>query len=331
MKKKLKRKLYNFRHACFILIILCASIFVFPGPSSIDTRIEIKQGDSAQIIVSKLKQANIIYSEYLLLGIIKLFNLDKYFIFGEFNIKAHISIANLLYYISDSKNVISYKITIIEGMTVRQALLIIKNEPNLKGEITISPKEGTLMPDTYYFTKKDTKNSIIIRMQNSMSNYLDMLWEKRDPKLPYKNKQEALILASLVEKESAHPDEREIIAAVFLNRLRIGMKLQTDPTVAYGLGKDSANKLTKSDLQANHPHNTYVYYGLPPTPIANPSKRALRAVFYPAQTKYLYFVADGKGGHIFANTLKEHNMNVIRWREIEKEIRKKEREQTNKK
>ncbi len=203
-------------------------------------------------------------------------------------------------------------------------LALIDSQPNLVGKITQVP-EGSLMPDTYYFYKNDTKQSIILRANKAMTIYLDNLWQNKSPTLIYKNKKEALILASMVEKESALRSEKNMIASVFINRLRLGMKLQSDPTVAYGLGKANADRLKKSELHKITPYNTYTKYGLPINPISNPSKSSLNAVFFPAKSNYLYFVADGSGGHKFATNLKDHNINVQLWRKVEQNIRKKEK------
>jgi UPF0755 protein len=293
----------------------------FSGPLSQKKIINIPYGSSVNSIAKLLEDNNVIYNKYIFLGYVKVLFLSNAFIFGEFEINQNINLYSLIRYIASDKNILSYKFILIEGYTTKQALSLLNEDTRLVGEISLSVAEGELMPDTYFFNKKDTKDSIILRMKKSMETYLLSKWESRDQNLPYKNMQQALILASLVEKEATIPSERPIIASVFLNRLRIGMPLQTDPSIAYALGKENADKLTRADLKFESPYNTYLHYGLTPTPIANPSRGCIDAVFQPASTKYLYFVADGKGGHIFAQNLVEHNKNVAKWREIEKNIR----------
>ncbi|KAL0265530.1 UNVERIFIED_CONTAM: hypothetical protein PYX00_010923 [Menopon gallinae] len=173
------------------------------------------------------------------------------------------------------------------------------------------------MPNTYYFYKGESRSSIICRMRKDMLEYINPLWKKRDLSLPFNSKEEAIILASIVEKETSLASERALIAGVFLNRLKLNMKLQSDPTVSYGLNMRDAKGLTRKHLQTHTPYNTYTNKGLPIAPIANPGKASLYAVFHPAKTDYLYFVADGSGGHKFSKTLEEHNKNVANWRKLQ--------------
>ncbi|MBM7322317.1 endolytic transglycosylase MltG, partial [Agrobacterium sp. S2] len=185
------------------------------------------------------------------------------------------------------------------------------------------PPEGSLRPDTYRFTRGTKREEIINQMSAAQDKLIDMIWERRDPDLPIKTVEEFVTLASIVEKETGKDDERAHVASVFYNRLKKGMRLQSDPTIIYGLfggdGKPSDRPIYQSDLQKQTPFNTYVIKGLPPSPIANPGRAALEAVANPWRTDDLYFVADGTGGHVFAKTLDEHNANVRRWRKIEAE------------
>jgi UPF0755 protein len=190
----------------------------------------------------------------------------------------------------------------------------------LEGDITLPMEEGTLLPETYYYTYGDTRDAVITRMKQAMDNALESAWQTRKDGLPFQTKQEALILASIVEKETGVEDERARVAAVFINRLRIGMRLQTDPSVIYGIEQlnnaPMTRPLTVADLETPNNYNTYVIPGLPPTPIANPGIEAIEATLHPAETKELYFVATGTGGHRFAETLEQHNNNVAAYRAV---------------
>jgi UPF0755 protein len=191
----------------------------------------------------------------------------------------------------------------------------------LDGEIEV-PAEGSLAPDSYEVVPGDTRQSVIDRMQEAQQVILAAAWEDRQPDLPIESPEEALILASIIEKETGVPEERGQVASVFVNRLRAGMRLQTDPTVIYGIteGRGVLGRgLRQSELRGATPYNTYVIEGLPPTPIANPGRASIEAALNPEETPYIFFVADGTGGHAFAETLDEHNRNVARWREIEAE------------
>jgi UPF0755 protein len=204
----------------------------------------------------------------------------------------------------------------------------LRADPDLKGDILQVPAEGTLLPDTYRFQMGDTRQDIIERMEASQKKFSAKLWEERDPDIPVQSLEEAIILASIVEKETSRADERPRIAGVFQNRLRKKMRLQSDPTIIYGVSGGKGyleGPILQSHLEQENPYNTYKIDGLPPTPIANPGRAAIEAVLKPAKTDDLYFVADGSGGHAFAPSLDGHNQNVARWRQIERERREKER------
>ena len=185
------------------------------------------------------------------------------------------------------------------------------------------PPEGMLVADTQRFARGTTRSEIIEKMIREQKQLVESIWKRRQPDLPIANIEEFVTLASIVEKETGRADERTRVAGVFINRLRKGMRLQSDPTIVYGLfggeGKPSDRPIYRSDIDKPTPYNTYLIDGLPPTPIANPGRAALEAVANPSQTDELYFVADGTGGHVFAKTLEEHNENVVRWRKIEAE------------
>ena len=300
------------------LILLVFLILFIPGPLQEDTLVNTYKGDSAFSIANNLSSNKIIRNKYFFAYTMRVFGLDKRIVIGEFEIKKHASIASIINTLIDSRKLYFRKITIPEGFTVAQIYALLASNSYLSGGLPKGVKEGSLMPDTYYFYKGEAKASIINRMHKSMLDYVDNLWKNRDPSLPYNSKEDAITLASIVEKETAVPKERTLIAGVFLNRLKLNMRLQSDPTVAYGLNIPNAKGLTKKQLQTKTPYNTYRIKGLPIGPIANPGRAALYAVFYPEKTKYLYFVADGTGAHKFSTTLQDHNENVANWRKIER-------------
>ena len=215
-----------------------------------------------------------------------------------------------------------FKVQFIEGTTVWQVVEAIKAAPFMTGEIGEMPTEGTLAPDVYEVAAGADRAELIGRMQAAQDDILEAAWLVRDPQTPLKTREEALILASIVEKETGLAEERPQVASVFVNRLEQGWKLQTDPSVIYGVteGKGPLGRgLRRSELDRATPFNTYVIEGLPPTPIANPGRGAIEAALNPAEEEYMFFVADGTGGHAFAVTNAEHNRNVAKWRAIEKE------------
>jgi len=214
----------------------------------------------------------------------------------------------------------TYKVTIPEGWTTQMAVARVNEHEALAGEVATVPVEGAIMPETYVFRRGLSRQKMLEDMQAAQAKMLDELWKARAVTSTLKSKEEAVTLASIVEKETAVPEERPLIASVFHNRLKQGMRLQSDPTIIYGLvgGKGKLDRgLTKDDIASDTPYNTYKIDGLPPGPIANPGKASLEAVLNPPDTGYLYFVADGTGGHAFAKTLEEHNANVAKWRAIE--------------
>ena len=215
--------------------------------------------------------------------------------------------------------VILRRVTVPEGYTTFQALDRVRRAQGLDGEITVKAEEGDILPDTYTYTWGETRDQLVQRMKKAMAETLEDAWANREADLPLKDKRELLTLASIVEKETAEGAERARIAGVFVNRLRRGMRLETDPTVIYGITQGRGalgRRLLRSDLENPHPYNTYRIQGLPPGPIANPGKAALEATAKPAKHDEFYFVADGSGGHAFARTLEEHNRNVQRWRRL---------------
>ncbi len=214
------------------------------------------------------------------------------------------------------------RITVAEGLTSWQVVEGLKQVAYLAGTVQAVPAEGSLAPDTYDVQKGADRAGLIAEMERRQAVYLAQAWEARETGLPYQTPEEALIMASIIEKETAVSDERRVVASVFVNRMQRGMRLETDPTVIYGITKGEGvldRGIRGSELRRRTPYNTYQIDGLPPTPIANPGRAAIQAALDPEDTDYVFFVADGSGGHAFGRTLEEHNANVARWREIEKQ------------
>ncbi len=297
--------------------------FEKPGPLAEDAVIVIQRGAGLRTIAAQLENAGILRYPLLFVAKAKWSGAHRELKAGEYSFAAGVSPAAALAKIRDG-DVVIHRITIPEGLTSRQMAALIEAAPALHGKLTGIPAEGSLLPETYDYIFGDTRDALVRRMTEARDTTLAKLWQNRTEGLPLPDPRSASILASIVEKETAEPAERSRIAAVFINRLRRGMRLQSDPTVAYALsgGKGPlAQPLTRTDLTIDSPYNTYVIKGLPPGPIANPGTASLAAVLQPAKTKELYFVADGNGGHAFAKSLREHNRNVARWRRLQRKMR----------
>ena len=305
--------------------------FSAPGPLAEDVIVTVPKGANLQEISEILAESGTL-PESAALGVIDgamLFRLGTQYPdrtrelkYGDYKIEAGASPEEILALIISGRSV-PYFVTVAEGRTSWQVIETLNAHPALTGEIVEVPPEGSILPETYAVSRLEDRNAVLARMRDAMNQALDKAWEGRDPDLPLESKEQLLILASIVEKET-RPDEHAKVASVFVNRLIKGMRLQTDPTVIYGitLGKGSLGRgLRRSELDRATPYNTYVIDGLPPTPIANPGVQSLEATANPAETPYLFFVADGTGGHAFAETLDEHNRNVAAWRKIEREQR----------
>ena len=240
---------------------------------------------------------------------------------GEYLFKKEASLRDVMDMLVAGR-VYLHAITVPEGLTSEQILQRLRDNDLLAGDLREAPKEGLLLPETYRVPRGLSRSDLIRKMQDDQRKLVDQIWAKRDPSIPLRTPHELVTLASIVEKETGRADERPRVASVFINRLQKRMKLQSDPTIVYGLvgGKGTLGRgITRAEISSPSPYNTYVIEGLPPGPIANPGRAALEAVANPMKTSDLFFVADGTGGHAFAETLDEHNRNVARWREIEKE------------
>jgi peptidoglycan lytic transglycosylase G len=304
--------------------LLVQSQFVAPGPLPEQRTVIIPRGEGRLEIAERLEREGVIGNRWIFI----INHLSRTYFgdgrldmkAGEFQIDAHASMEDVLGTLVQGKSV-QYKFTAPEGLTSQQIVARLQADGSLTGEITAIPQEGTLLPDTYPYPRGTERQTVLERMSEAQKGFLEGLWEKRQEGLPLKSIDEAVILASIVEKETAVAEERAMTAAVFLNRLKKGMRIQSDPTIIYGLvgGQGSLGRpITKSDIQSDTPYNTYKINGLPPTPICNPGREAILAVLNPAATKTLYFVADGSGGHTFSETLAEHNAAVANWRKMER-------------
>ena len=294
--------------------------FTAKGPLVASTVYQVNQGMKRSEIGAELQDAGIVSSAGIFTAAAYVrYALGTRLKAGEYEFPPQASIEHVLSIITSGR-VKTYKLTVPEGWTTQMAVARVTENDVLTGEVTAMPVEGAIMPETYLFPRGRTRQKILDEMQAAQTKMLDELWSKRSISDTVKTKEEAVTLASIVEKETAIPEERPLIASVFHNRLKQGMRLQSDPTTIYGLvgGKGKLDRgLTKDDLDSDTAYNTYRIDGLPPGPIANPGRASLEAVLNPPDTGYLYFVADGSGGHAFAKTLEEHNANVAKWRAIE--------------
>lgn len=286
------------------------------GPLQSDSTAVIAKGAYLSEITKDLYERGIIADRLIFRLWLKFNRLDTKIKAGEYLFTPKISMQQVIEKIT-SGDVLYHKITLPEGWTVGQILYALSMNDNLSDELDYFPEEGSLLPETYAFQRGESRNAFVKNAEQAMQQVLTEVWNGRADNLPYKNMNEMLVMASIIEKETSIASERPQVASVFVNRLRKGMRLQTDPTVIYALteGREELKRsLSRKDLEIDSPYNTYKYAGLPPKPICNPGKEALYAAAHPDDTPFLYFVADGFGGHNFAKTLQEHNDNVAAWK-----------------
>ncbi len=301
-----------------ILALFVVDRFDGPGPLQADTVIFIEPGISMGDIARKLEAEGVIEDSLVFRLGVRLKRVSRDLKAGEYLFPTTVSMRGVVDILLSGKTVLR-RLTLPEGVTSAEAAALIEAAEALEGKLDIIPAEGSLLPETYHYGRGDTRAELVGRMQVAMREAVAELWEKRGAGIPLESPEEALILASIVEKETGVPEERPLVASVFVNRLRAGMRLQSDPTVTYGITHGVAplgRELTRKDLQTDSEYNTYTNGGLPAGPIANPGRASIEAVLNPALSDYLYFVAAGNGGHAFAKTLDEHNSNVAKWRKL---------------
>ena len=292
-------------------------VFAAPGPAAEPVQMVVPRGGTAAI-ADALAERGVIRDPRAFLAAAWLTRDAGPLRAAEFVFPARASLRDVLEVLRRARPV-QRRLTIPEGLTARQIAALIERAEGLTGEVPPFD-EGALLPETYAYQWGDTRAAILRRADAAMDAALAEIWAARAPNLPLRSPREALILASIVERETGKADERARVAGVFINRLRRNMPLQSDPTAAYAAADGGVldRPLTRADLDRDHPFNTYRIRGLPPGPIASPGRDSLRAVVQPEATDFLFFVADGQGGHAFARTLEEHNRNVARWREVER-------------
>jgi UPF0755 protein len=310
-----------------LVLVIAASAWVIwsysgPGPAAKAgpaTTVILERGTGVAGIARQLSEAGVIRSPSLFVAAAKLSGAGRKLKAGEYAIPSRASMGRILADVRDGR-VVRHLIAVPEGWTSEMAADAVARADVLVGQAE-APPEGAILPDTYQVQRGEDRAAVIRRMVEAEDKLRAELWSQRQPGLPFATPEEAVTLASIVEKETALPSERPRIAAVYINRIRAGMRLESDPTVIYGIskGRPLGRGITRVELTTPTPYNTYQVAGLPPTPIANPGRAALAAVLNPPKTTELFFVADGGGGHVFSSTFAEHEKNVAHWRAVERE------------
>ena len=313
-----------------VLMISAGGLYVYgkqkieaPGPLAEDKIVNIPQRAGITDISDILRREGVTEANrWMFLGSVIALKARGELKPGEYNFQKNASLRDVIGTIVEGK-VVQHSVTIPEGLTSEQILARLMDNDIFTGAVREVPREGTLLPETYKFPRGASREQVIQRMQQAQKRVLNEIWERRNPDVPLKTPEQLVTLASIVEKETGKPDERSRVAAVYVNRLRQKMKLQSDPTIIYGLvgGKGTLGRpIKRSEITQPSPYNTYVVEGLPPGPIANPGRASLEAAANPARTRDLFFVADGSGGHVFTETYDLHQKNVAKLRALERQI-----------
>lgn len=318
-------------NALTVLIVLCFVLaglsiwairsFTGQGPLEAPKLVMLDRGVSLKAVSEQLEAEGVIANATIFRLGARYRELGGAVRYGEYELPAGSSMDEVLEIITSGRS-IQHKVTVAEGLTSWEIVEALKANPLLTGEIEAVPPEGSLAPDTYFITRGSSRAELLGRMLDAQALILATAWATRDEDTPLASPEEALVLASIIEKETGVATERPLVGGVFVNRLRRGMQIQSDPTIIYGItnGEGPLNRpITRTDLTTPTPYNTYVIDRLPPTPIANPGRESIMAAVNPAETDALYFVADGTGGHVFATNLRDHQRNVAEWRRIERE------------
>jgi UPF0755 protein len=306
-----------------IAIAIGKQRFDAPGPLQQDHVVNIPRGHGPREIADLLQREGVIDQHLVFLGSVIALRKNSELKHGEYLFAKQASLRDVIDTLTEGK-VVQHQVTIPEGLTSEQIVARLLEHPILSGPIREIPKEGTLLPETYRFNRSDSREQLIQRMQQAHRRAVQEAWERRSPDLPIQTPEQLVVLASIIEKETGRADERNRVAAVFINRLKQKMRLQSDPTIIYGLvgGKGTLGRpIVRSEIEQPTPYNTYVIVGLPPGPIANPGRAAIEAAANPSRTRELYFVADGSGAHAFAENYEQHQRNVARLRLIEQQQR----------
>jgi UPF0755 protein len=294
-----------------------------PGPLLEDKVVNIPARAGKRDIADVLQQQGVIdVNPWVFIGGVFAMKASSDLKPGEYSFQKNASLREVIATIVEGK-VVQHPVTIPEGLTSEQIVDRLGDNDIFSGSVKEIPREGSLLPETYKFPRGTSRDQVIQRMQQAQKRLVAEIWEHRSPDLPIKTPEQLITLASIVEKETAKPDERSRVAAVFVNRLKQKIKLQSDPTIIYGLvgGKGTLGRpIKRSEIMQPSPYNTYVIDGLPPGPISNPGRASLEAAANPARTRDLYFVADGTGGHAFTETYDQHQKNVAKLRQIEKQV-----------
>ena len=293
--------------------------YTAPGPAEAAVTIIVPKGAHLSEIAAQAAKGGAVKSAWVLMAEAALAH-NPSLKAGEYAFPPHAGMAAILDMMHRGQ-VVEHRLTVAEGLTAKQIIALVGKADALRGGLLAVPKEGTLLPQTYFYVYDDPRDLLIERMTGAMTQTLDTLWANRAPDLPFDTKEQAVTLASIVERETALAAERPHVAAVYENRLKLKMKLESDPTVIYAVSNGEGvldRPISRADLASTSPYNTYQFDGLPPGPICNPGKASIEAVLHPTASDDLYFVADGSGGHAFARTLAQHNKNVEHWRQVEK-------------